>query len=162
VPQHRLIATGPTPSGRTWKITGRVKSNGSCSRWLLTISASPYGEAPGSWSVGQDIPARGTLHPDFISAHDEGGSSSRAFSGVVGSGIRKIELLFGAHHRQVVVQPFRPPLSVRRHAPWLRDLRFFVEFLPGVPAARAAKLIGPTGKVVSIQRPLEGEFESSG
>lgn len=160
LPQQHAIGSGSVPSGSRWSVTGEVRPNGRCSRWLLRLEFVPFGIRPGSWSGGWDIPAGGHLSDGFtISAQDEAGKSTRAFSGVVGARVKKIELHLRPNERTVVVHPRLPSAEVRRKFPWLRNLRFFVRFLSISSPVQVVKLIDGSGEVIFSQRPAEGIFE---
>ena len=160
LPQRHTIGSGFIPGGGKWTVTGDVRPNGGCSRWLLGLQFVPFGAGPGSWSGAWDVPAGGHLSDRFtISAQDEASKSQRAFSGVVGARVKEIELHLGPDGRTVVVRPKLPNSEARRKFPWLRNFRYFVRFLPTSNPVQVAKLLDAKGEVIVSERPSEGIFE---
>jgi hypothetical protein len=111
--QHHLIAKGPSPSGKQWRVTATIHNNGSCRARLFQMDFRPSGTLRGSSSWGWSIPAGGHLSDKFtISAQDDSAGPKRAFYGTAGARVRTIVLTTSTGER-LTVHPNLPPRPLR-------------------------------------------------
>lgn len=158
-PQEHRIAAGRAPNGRTWTVTATLKTNGGCDDWLLGMNFSPFGGARGSWRGAWGIPADGHLGAGFtLGAQDDGNAQVHAFSGVAGIRVTKVVLFLG-DGSQVVVHPQLPSGALRAKFDWIKNLRYFVSFLPPGNPVKRATVRDANGQVISVVHGQDGAFD---
>lgn len=160
--QRHTIATGISPTGKSWFVKAGIRNDGGCSAWLFKVEFAPAGRTAGSWSGAWQIPAGGHLGKTFlIGAADEALDNERTFSGVVGARVREVELTTstGSH---IKVRPRLPAKSLLRRFVWLHGLRYFVRYYPVGSHVALARLRDRYGKTIYVAHGEEGMFEAAG
>src|SRR3954447_95594 len=79
--QRRGLASGTTPTGRTWKVSAQIRPESACRSWFLLVNFVPSGTRAGSWSWGHRIEKGGHVAEGFgIVGNDTVSEVGRVFS----------------------------------------------------------------------------------
>lgn len=160
-PGRALVASGSGPDGATWMIMGELRNNNSCRSRLLKAIFHPFGRQGPSWSGGYEIQTGSSISPQFpISAQNLVGRSRVAFSGIAGSDVSQIEALT-AEGKWITIRPMRSPTSLRKRYPWLRNLTYFMQFLPLDDSVQFVRVRDAEGRIIFKGREALGAFEGS-
>lgn len=156
---HYTIGKGSMPSGETWKVTARVKNNGSCKEWLFGLDYS-LGEFGGAGSA-TGIPAGGHVPPEYflLSANElkNRDDSERVFYGYTGrEGAKVVATL--KNGTSFEVKPQFAPEGLRKQIDWLRSFRFFVYFRPSESEIDQVSVYTRGGRLIYRTKPFEGSF----
>jgi hypothetical protein len=152
------IASGPSPSGGSWTVEGRVGNNGSCHEWLLGMDFALPGAAYWGWGTG--IPAGGHLTKNFtIEASDDlqEDGSQRVFSGAVGGEVAKVVATL-SNGKRLSIEPRSAPAKLRRHVVWLRNVRYFVQYYLPEGFVTSASLLSSSGRLLYRATGMGGQF----
>jgi hypothetical protein len=157
-PKTTVVAKGRNGAGHPWVIGSQLSGDNSCRSWFLRASFSPFGRAGNSWRGGTEIPIHGSISRKFpIAAQDLSGPTGRAFSGITGSGVMSVEARTRGG-RLIVITPARPSPAVVRRAPWLRNLRYFMRYLPTQEIVEFVQVRGAGGSILFKGRGAFGSF----
>lgn len=152
------IASGPSPSGGTWTVTGSIGNNGSCREWLFGMDFALPGAA--NWGWGTGIPAGGHLAENFtIEASDDlqEDDLQRVLSGTVAGDVAKVVATL-SNGKRLTVKPRFAPAQLRQHIVWLKNVRYFVQYyLPGGFVTSVA-LFSASGQLLHRATGPEGQF----
>lgn len=160
-PQLRVLSEERGHHGKRWRVKASVRNNGGCDAWLFAVEFFPSWTYAGSWRGAWGIPAGGHLSNGFtISARDEVEKTDRAFSGVTGARVKSVIMTTnsGQHY---TISPRLPDKRLRRHFVWLRNMRYFIRYYPAGQSAKTVRLLDSNGKLISLIRAQEGEFDDS-
>lgn len=157
--QKYEIATGVSPGGVNWSVTGTLKNNGGCESWLLGMNFEPSGTRRGSWSGAWQIPAGGHLPKKAtIAAQDDASGHERCVSGVVGSSVNRI-IFQVSGGKNLIIHPKLPSMAIRTKFAWLRGLRYFVRYYGARKHVTKVQLLGQHGQLIYVTSGEEGLFE---
>lgn len=149
--QRRGLASGTTPTGRTWKVSAQIRPESACRSWFLQVNFIPSGTHTGSWSWGHRIKKGGHLADGFgIVGEDAVSEVGRVFSGIVGGRTRTVAVTL-SDGKHMTIHPKLPGLRQRDRFAWLHNLRYFVRFYPAGGRAKVVKLLDAQGKVLEVK-----------
>lgn len=161
-PQRAVIAHSGSHEPRRWRIVGLLRDNVGCHSRILDFNFSPFVSSGPSWTYGERVAIGGSLSPNFVIASQYlEGSSEVAFGGITGRRSAVVEYLT---HDGVwsKVTPEDPRASVIARAGWLRNVRYFLQFLPAHTKVQRVRVRDRAGHVLYEGREAFGGFEDSG
>lgn len=150
------IASGASPSGLPWTVSGSIGNNGSCREWLFGMEFELTGTTNWGWSTG--IPPGGQLRGSFeIDASDDlqEGGATRVFSGSVGGEVEKVMATL-SNNKHLTLRPKSPPAQLRRKVTWLRNVRYFVTYYPPEAFVTGVSTFSASGQLLYRDRTFEG------
>lgn len=147
--------------GQAWKVEAGIHSQTGCASWLMEVKVSPSGVAQGSSSWGWGIPAGGCFPNNVnLAAQDDTAGARRAFSGVTTASTRRL-VVDTRQGQRIVINPKLPSLGLRRAHHWIRNMRYFMRFLPKDEGIAKAQGYDAAGLRQFVVRGSEGSFEGS-
>lgn len=150
-PQQHGLASGPTPTGRTWKVSARIRPESACRSWFLQVNFIPSGTHAGSWAWGHRIEKGGHLADGFgIVGDDTVSEVGRVFSGIVGGRTKTVAVTL-SNGKHITIHPKLPSPRQRDRYAWLHNLRYFVRFYSAGGRAKVVKLLDAQGKVLEVK-----------
>jgi hypothetical protein len=130
IKRHEVpIAKGTSPTGWGWSVKGSIGPNGGrCRDWLFGMNFNLEGAVGWGSSTGIKPGSSYGGHPE-VNASDYllSDGSDRVFSGFVGGEVTRV-LVTLSNNKHLVIHPKLPRPKLRRHVPWLRDVRYFVRY----------------------------------
>jgi hypothetical protein len=156
VKRHEVrIASGTSPSGWNWSVSGSIGNNGSCRQWLFGMDFELEGAT--NWGWGTGIPAGGHLGRSFeIEASDnllEDGSY-RVFSGTVNGEVAKV-LITLSNNKHLAIRPKAPPARLRNRV-WLHNARYFVAYYRPEGFVTGVATFSASGQLLYRDKTFEG------
>jgi len=157
IERHNVrIASGTSPAGWSWTVDGSIGNNGSCRQWLFGMDFNLEGAS--SWGWGTGIRPGGSLSRRFtIEATDYllSDGSSRVVAGTVNGEVGKV-LFTLSNNKHLTISPKAPPLQLRRKVPWLRNVRYFVEYYLPEGFVTGAATFSASGQLLYRDKTFEG------
>jgi hypothetical protein len=161
-PQRAVIAHRGPQEPRRWRIVGLLRNDARCHSRMLDFSFSPFVGSGPSWTYGEQVAIGGSLSPSFVIASRYlEGSGAVAFGGITGrrSAVVEYQTHDGVWSK---VTPEDPRASVIVRAGWLRNVRYFLQFLPAHAKVQRVRVRDRAGKVLYRGREALGAFNDSG
>jgi hypothetical protein len=156
IKRHEVpIASGTSPSGWEWNVSGSIGNNGSCREWLFGMDFELEGAT--NWGWGTGIPAGGHLGRSFdIDAFDDllEDGSYRVFSGTVNGEVAKV-LLTLSNNKHLAIRPKAPPARLRSIV-WLQNARYFVEYYRPEAFVTGVATFSASGQLLYRDKTFEG------
>jgi hypothetical protein len=157
------VAKGVVPggAGKEWAVASSLRSAKNCSGVLLTMKFKPSGTRRGSWRETRYKPPPGepTFSPPNspeISAQDGVAPVGRVFSGFVSSNVSKVHVTFD-DGSSLIIRPKGVGRQLVRKYPWLKEVKYFVDFYRQKRKVRDVVVSGP-----SVESPAPVFSEGAG
>jgi hypothetical protein len=161
-PQRAVIAHSGPQASRRWRIVGLLRNNLGCHSRILDFHFSPFLGSGPSWTYGERVAIGGSLAPSFVIASQYlEGSGAVAFGGITSPRSAVVEFTTG-NGVWSKVTPEKPGAFVVGRAGWLRNVRYFLLFLPAGQKLRFVRVRDRSGHVLYRGREALGGFEDSG
>lgn len=158
-PLRVMVGHGRSPRGQEWYIAAHLRNNWKCHARLLDFSFYPFGHS-GIWrGAGYGVPIGGSLSSTFvvISSHQDRSDGEIAYSGITSGKVALVE----ASTRNggwVKIEPERPQIA--NPPAWLRNVRYFMKFLPGNEKVERIRVRDRAGRVLYQGREsVFGDFD---
>jgi hypothetical protein len=161
-PRRAVIAHSRSQEPRSWRIVGLLRNNARCHSRMLDLNFLPFVGSGPSWTYGEQVAVGGSLSPSFVIASRYlAGSSEVAFGGITGrrSAVVEYQTHDGVWSK---VTPEDPRASVISRAGWLRNVRYFLQFLPAHAKVQRVRVRDRAGNVLYEGREALGAFNDSG
>jgi hypothetical protein len=161
-PQRAVIGHSGPQEPRRWRIVGQLRNDARCHSRMLDFNFWPFVGSGPSWTYGEQVVAGGSLSPSFVIASRYlEGSSEVAFGGITGrrSAVVEYQTHDGVWSK---VTPEDPRASVLARAGWLRNVRYFLQFLPAHAKVQRVRVRDRAGNVSYEGREALGAFNDSG
>jgi hypothetical protein len=160
-PLRANIGHGVSPAGQKWYVVSHLSNDYHCRTRLLEVSFHPSGSGAVSFGAGYGVPIGGSLSSTFVFFSDQmkvGGEI--AYGGFTSDKVASVEAWTGKG-RWVKIEPGRP--QAPKVPTWLRNVRYFIEYLPADEKVEFVRARDRTGKVLYQGREsVFGEFEDVG
>jgi hypothetical protein len=160
-PRHATVGHGVSPGGQKWYVTSLITNNAMCRARLLEITFHPFGPSGVSWAAGYGIPVGGSLSSTFVIASQQVKNNGEiAYGGVVSARVAVVEAAIrgGGWSK---IEPQKP--QAVNPPRWLRNVRYFVEYLPANEKVERIRVRDWTGRVLyQGGESVFGEFEDPG
>jgi hypothetical protein len=161
-PLRAMVGHGKSPGGREWSVVAHLRNDGKCRTRLLQLSFYPYGRSGINWRPGYGVPIGASLSSTFVISSEqlrEDGVIS--YSGLTSAKVALVE----ASTRNggwVKIEPVRP--QTRKLPRWLRNVRYFMAFLPATSGkVERIRVRDRAGRVLYQGREsVFGEFDDVG
>jgi hypothetical protein len=161
-PQRAVIAHSGPQEPRRWRIVGLLRNNGRCHSRTLEANFLPFLGAGPSWNYGHEVSVGGSLSPSFVIASQVlEGPGAVSFSGITSRRSAVVEFTTG-NGVWSKVTPEEPGASVLGRAGWLRNVRYFLLFLPAGQKLRFVRVRDRSGHVLYRGRESLGGFDDTG
>lgn len=161
-PQRAVIAHSGSQEPRRWRIVGLLRNDARCHSRMLEVSFLPFVGSGPSWNYGEQVAIGGSLSPSFvIASHYLEGPDAVAFGGITSRRSAVVEFTTG-NGVWSKVTPEKPGASVIGRAGWLRNVRYFLLFLPAGQKLRFVRVRDRSGHVLYRGREAVGAFNDSG
>ena len=161
-PQRAVIAHSGPQEPRRWRIVGLLRNDAGCHSRMLEFNFLPFLGSGPSWNYGEQVAIGGSLSASFvIASHYLEGSGAVAFGGVTSRRSAIVEFTTG-NGVWSKVTPEKPRASVIEGAGWLRNVHYFLLFLPAGQKLRMVRVRDRFGHVLYRGREAVGAFNDSG
>jgi hypothetical protein len=161
-PQRAVIAHSGPQEPRSWRIVGLLRNNVGCHSRILEFNFLPFLGSGPSWNYGEQVAIGGSLSPSFvIASHYLEGSGAVAFGGITSRRSAVVEFTTG-NGVWSKVTPKKPGASVVGRAGWLRNVHYFLLFLPAGQKLRFVRVRDRSGHVLYRGREAVGAFNDTG
>lgn len=161
-PQRSVIARGRSPEGRWWRIAGLLRNDARCRSRMLEFDFLPFGHSGPGWNYGHEVPIGGSLSSSFvIASQDLEGPKEVSFGGITTRRSALVEFTTGSGV-WVKIKPERPQMGDAAEAGWLRNVRYFLEYLPARESVKRVRVRDRAGRVIYEGREALGGFDESG
>jgi hypothetical protein len=160
-PLRAVIGHGVSPAGPKWYVVSHLKNDADCHTRLLEVSFRPFGRSAASFADGYGVPIGGSLSSTFvISSVQMKVGNELAYAGITSNKVATVEASTGDGH-WVKIEPKRP--QGPKIPTWLRNVRYFLEYLPPDHKVELVRARDRTGRVLYQGREtVFGEFDDVG
>jgi hypothetical protein len=161
-PLRAMIGHSGPMEPRRWRIVGLLRNDARCHSRMLDFNFWPFVGSGPNWTYGEQVGAAGSLSPSFVIASRYlEGTNEVAFGGITGrrSAVVEYQTHDGAWSK---VTPEDPRASVIARAGWLRNVRYFLQFLPAHAKVQRVRVRDRAGNVLYEGREALGAFDDSG
>ena len=152
---------GVSPVGLRWYVVTHLKNNDHCHTRMLETTFHPSGTSAVSVGANFGVPIGGSLSSTFVFSSEQMRVGEEiAYEGITSNMVASVEASTGGGH-WVRIEPSRPQLP--KVPAWLRNVRYFVEYLPGDEKVELVRVRDRTGRVLYQGREtVFGEFDDVG
>lgn len=160
-PLRAMIGHGVSPSGLRWYVVSRLKNDDQCHTRMLETTFHPSGTSAVSFGANFGVPIGGSLSSTFVFSSEQMKVGEEiAYEGITSDKVASVEASTGDGH-WVRIEPKRPQLP--KVPTWLRNVRYFVEYLPRDEKVELVRVRDRAGRVLYRGREtVFGEFEDVG
>lgn len=118
-----------SPRGGDWYIEGQLDNNAKCRFRLLKVTFNPFGSDGVSWSGAYSLPIGGSLPNTFvIDSEQVREHGAIVYGGITSGNAVEVEAKTRSG-KWVSIETQAPQMATPPI--WLRNLRYFIEYLPG-------------------------------
>jgi hypothetical protein len=160
-PLRAMIGDGVSPAGQKWYVVSHLKNDADCHTRLLEVSFHPTGDRAVSFGAGYGIPTGGSLSSTFVIASQQMKVGKEiAYGGFTSYKVALVEAFTGGGN-WVRMEPTRPQVS--KVPTWLRNVRYFIEYLPRNEKVEFVRVRDQAGRVLYQGREtVFGQFDDVG
>jgi hypothetical protein len=162
-PQRSLIARGRPPEGGWWRVVGLLRNDAHCRSRMLEFNFLPFGHSGRGWGYGHEVSIGDSLSSSFVIASQYlEGPNEVAFGGITSRRGALVEFTTG-DGAWANVRPQTPQTAGIAEPRWLRNVRYFLTYLPLKEKVKKVRVRDRAGRVIFFQgRESLGSFDEAG